>query len=124
MTAVFFGEGATEEGVFFEALNFAALKQLPVVFICENNLYSVYSPMAVRQPPARDRVMLAKAHGMEGVRGDGNDVEAVFRLAGEADETYGVRIVVDGQDWGADDAEQTANVQAVISAITGDERQR
>ena len=84
VTAVFFGEGATEEGVFFESLNFAALKQLPVVFVCENNLYSVYSPMSVRQSPARDRVMLAKAHGMEGVSGDGNDVEAVFRLASEA----------------------------------------
>ena len=84
LTAVFFGEGATEEGVFFEGLNFAALKRLPVVFVCENNLYSVYSPMSVRQSPARDRVLLAKAHGMEGVRGDGNDVEAVFRLAGEA----------------------------------------
>lgn len=84
VTAVFFGEGATEEGVFFESLNFAALKRLPVVFVCENNLYSVYSSMSVRQSPARDRVMLAKAHGMEGVSGDGNDVEAVFRLAGEA----------------------------------------
>lgn len=84
VTAVFFGEGATEEGVFFEGLNFAALKRLPVVFVCENNLYSVYSPMSVRQSPARDRVMLAQAHGMEGVRGDGNDVEAVFHLAGEA----------------------------------------
>lgn len=84
VTAVFFGEGATEEGVFFESLNFAALKRLPVVFVCENNQYSVYSPMSVRQSPARDRVMLAKAQGMEGMRGDGNDVEGVFRLAGEA----------------------------------------
>lgn len=84
VTVVFFGEGCTEEGVFFESLNFAALKKLPVVFVCENNLYSVYSPMSVRQSLARDRVMLAKAHGMEGVRGDGNDVEAVFHLASEA----------------------------------------
>jgi pyruvate dehydrogenase E1 component alpha subunit len=84
VTAVFFGEGATEEGVFFESLNFAALKRLPVVFVCENNQYSVYSPMSVRQSPARDRILLAKAHGMEGLKGDGNDVEGVFRLAGEA----------------------------------------
>lgn len=84
VTAVFFGEGATEEGVFFECLNFVALKRLPVLFVCENNLYSVYSPMSVRQPPERDRVTLAKAHSMEGVKGDGNDVEAVYRLTKEA----------------------------------------
>ena len=53
VTAVFFGEGATEEGVFHESLNFAALQKLPVVFVCENNLYSVYSPLAVRQPAGR-----------------------------------------------------------------------
>jgi len=81
VTVVFFGEGCTEEGVFFESLNFAALKKLPVVFVCENNLYSVYSPMSVRQSPERDRVALARAHGMEAVQGgDGNDVENVYRL--------------------------------------------
>ena len=50
VTVVFLGDGATEEGVFSESLNFAALKQLPVVFVCENNLYSVYSPLSVSQP--------------------------------------------------------------------------
>jgi pyruvate dehydrogenase E1 component alpha subunit len=84
VTVVFFGEGATEEGVFFESLNFAALKRLPVLFVCENNLYSVYSPMSVRQSPERDRVALARGHGMEGSRGDGNDVEAVYRLTRDA----------------------------------------
>lgn len=84
VTAAFFGEGATEEGVFFECLNFAVLKKLPVVFVCENNLYSVYSPMSVRQAPERDRVALAKVHGMEGATGDGNNVEVVYRLASEA----------------------------------------
>jgi len=43
ITVVFFGEGATEEGVFAESINFAALKRLPVIFVCENNLYSVYT---------------------------------------------------------------------------------
>lgn len=79
VTVVFFGEGSTEEGVFFECVNFAALKKLPVVFVCENNLYSVYSPMSVRQAAERDRVALARAHGMEAVQGgDGNDVENVY----------------------------------------------
>jgi TPP-dependent pyruvate/acetoin dehydrogenase alpha subunit len=84
VTAVFFGEGATEEGVFAESLNFAALKRLPVVFVCENNLYSVYSPLAVRQPAERDRAVLARAHGIPAVSADGNDVEAVHTLAREA----------------------------------------
>lgn len=74
VTVVFFGEGTTEEGVFAECLNFAALKRLPLVFLCENNLYSVYSPMEVRQSPDRDRVRLAEAHGIAASRGDGNDV--------------------------------------------------
>ena len=84
VTAVFFGEAATEEGVFSESLNFAVLKKLPVLFVCENNLYSVYSPLSVRQPAERDRVGLAKAHGMPGDRSDGNDVEAVYRLTCDA----------------------------------------
>ncbi|MFN8543862.1 MAG: thiamine pyrophosphate-dependent dehydrogenase E1 component subunit alpha [Candidatus Binatia bacterium] len=84
VTAVFFGEGATEEGVFAESLNVAALHALPVVFVCENNLYSVYSPLAVRQAPARDRGAIAAAHGIPAFTGDGNDVEAVYALATEA----------------------------------------
>jgi pyruvate dehydrogenase E1 component alpha subunit len=81
VTAVFFGEGATEEGVFAECLNFAALKRLPLLFVCENNLYSVYSPLKVRQAPLRDRVAIARAHGIDAARGDGNDVEQVYGMA-------------------------------------------
>jgi pyruvate dehydrogenase E1 component alpha subunit len=84
VTVIFFGEGATEEGTFHEAANFASLKKLPIVFICENNLYSVYSPMAVRQPAGREVVGLARGHGIPGEQGDGNDVLAVYELAGEA----------------------------------------
>lgn len=80
VTVAFFGDGATEEGVFAESLNFAALKCLPILFVCENNLYSVYSPLSVRQAPGRDRLALARAHGIPAVRGDGNDVEAVYDL--------------------------------------------
>ncbi len=76
----FFGEGSTEEGVFHEAMNFASLKKLPIVFVCENNLYSVYSPLCVRQPK-RPLAALARAHAMRALKGDGNDVLATLRLA-------------------------------------------
>ena len=84
VTLIFFGEGSTEEGVFAESLNFAALKNLPILFICENNFYSVYSPLAVRQPAQRDRAAIARAHGLVAHMGDGNDVEEVYRLAEQA----------------------------------------
>ncbi len=84
VTVTFFGEGATEEGVFHEAVNFAVLKKLPVVFVCENNLYSVYSPMSVRQPEGREVYALAAGHGLPSFKADGNDVAEVYRLAGEA----------------------------------------
>lgn len=80
VTAVFFGEGATEEGVFAESLNFASLKKLPILFICENNLYSVYSPLSVRQPSSRSRVGFAEAHGILSIQGDGNNLEEVVAL--------------------------------------------
>jgi pyruvate dehydrogenase E1 component alpha subunit len=84
ITLIFLGEGATEEGVFAESLNFAALQNLPVLFVCENNLYSVYSPLEVRQPASRDRCAIARAHGMFTRQGYGNDVEEVFQIAQEA----------------------------------------
>jgi len=84
VSVVFFGEGATEEGVFAESLNFSALKQLPVIFICENNLYSVYSHIRVRQAPTRSICNIAKSHGMDASSADGNDVEAVLALASKA----------------------------------------
>ena len=84
VTVVFFGEATTEEGVFHESLNFAALKKLPVVFVCENNLYSVYSPLSVRQPDSRDAIRLAEGLGVEGLHGDGNNAVEVSSLAGLA----------------------------------------
>ena len=62
----------------------SALKSLPVLFVCENNFYSVYSPLSVRQAPQRDAVAIAKAHGVHAVRGDGNDVEFVRDIVAEA----------------------------------------
>ena len=81
ITIIFFGEGATEEGVYAECLNFATLKKLPVLFVCENNFYSVYSPLEVRQAKEKDRVAIAKGHGMMADQGHGNDVEEVYRKA-------------------------------------------
>ncbi len=74
ISVAFFGDGATEEGAFYEALNFAALKALPVIFACENNGYSVYSSLAVRQPKNREIVELAESIGVQAIRIDGNDV--------------------------------------------------
>ncbi len=80
IAAVFFGDGATEEGVFHESLNFAALKKLPIIFVCENNFYSVYSPLSVRQPPGRPITQLVQGHGIESYAGNGNDVIEVYDL--------------------------------------------
>jgi pyruvate dehydrogenase E1 component alpha subunit len=77
VTVAYFGEGATEEGVFHEALNYAVLHKLPVVFLCENNFFSVYSPLSVRQPEGRGVCQLARGHGVEADSGDGNDAVAV-----------------------------------------------
>lgn len=76
VVVVFLGDATTEEGVTAESLNFAALKKLPVVFFCENNFYSVQSPLATRQPP-RDIRGWAEAHGMPAVSVDGVNVLAV-----------------------------------------------
>ena len=84
VTAVFFGDAATEEGVFFESLNFASLKKLPVLFICENNFFSVYSPLSVRQPKERDNLSLMNSLGIKADKGDGNNVIEVYELAKKA----------------------------------------
>ncbi len=83
VVVVFFGEGCFEEGVLHETMNFAALKKLPLVMICENNDYSVMTPLRERQP---DRAihLIAEAHGLTSYAGDGNDVEQVANLAKQA----------------------------------------
>ncbi len=86
LVAVFLGEGSTEEGVFVESLNFAALKKLPVLFVCENNLYSVYSPLAVRQPKERSIPLLAEAHGIFALQADGYSLNAVSTVTQKATE--------------------------------------
>lgn len=83
VTVVFVGDASIEEGVFHESANFAQLHQLPVIFVCENNLYSVYTHLRQRQPD-RPLTNVALAHGMHAVHGDGNSVEEVFKLTSEA----------------------------------------
>lgn len=81
VSCVFLGDAVAEAGVFLESLNFAALKRLPVLFVCENNMYSVYSPLSVRQPAGRKISDIAAAIGVPAVRGDGNDAEGVHESA-------------------------------------------
>jgi len=80
IVAVFLGDGATEEGVFFESLDFASLKDVPILFVCENNLYSVYSQLDVRQAPGRKLSALAESHGIKSFNGDGNNIDQVSEL--------------------------------------------
>lgn len=79
ISCIFLGDAAVEEGAFHEAANFAVLQKLPVLFICENNLYSVYSPLYVRQPVDRIIHQQAESYGMPSVHADGNDAESVFQ---------------------------------------------
>jgi pyruvate dehydrogenase E1 component alpha subunit len=84
VSCVFIGDAVVEAGVFFESLNFAILKKLPVIFICENNLYSVYSPLSVRQPPGRKIYEMGAALGIEVRVGDGNDAMQVYEMISDS----------------------------------------
>ena len=78
VVVIFLGDGAMETGVVHESLNFASLKNLPIIFVCENNFYSVYSPLSVRQPKNNSLSLLAEAHNVKSFFADGNNVEEVF----------------------------------------------
>jgi TPP-dependent pyruvate/acetoin dehydrogenase alpha subunit len=78
LSIAYFGDGATEEGAFYESANFAAVKKLPILFVCENNQYSVYSPLKDRQPSGRSISRLAKEIGVESIEVDGNDIESII----------------------------------------------
>ena len=84
IACVFFGDGATEEGAFYESVNFAIIHSLPILFICENNLYSVYSGLEVRQPVDRKIYKMVRAMGISAQHGNGNDVEEVARKVKQA----------------------------------------
>jgi acetoin:2,6-dichlorophenolindophenol oxidoreductase subunit alpha len=79
VSVCFFGDGTTNIGAFHEALNFAAVWKLPVIFVCENNLYMEYTPIGevtAVEHPAADR---AASYGLERIVVDGNDADAVYR---------------------------------------------
>jgi pyruvate dehydrogenase E1 component alpha subunit len=81
VSVCFFGDGTTNIGTFHEALNFAVIWKLPVVFVCENNLYMEYTPIeevTAVPHPAADR---ASAYGLEPIVVDGQDADEVYRAA-------------------------------------------
>ena len=84
VSVCFFGDGTTNIGAFHEALNFAAVWKLPVVYVCENNLYMEYTPISAVtavEHPAADR---ASAYGLPSIVVDGNDADAVYKVASDA----------------------------------------
>jgi len=83
VVTVFFGDGAVNSGGFHEAMNVAALWKLPLVFVCENNLYAEMTPQRVHSPTP-DLWIRAAAYGMPGQAVDGNDVLAVLAVAEQA----------------------------------------
>ena len=83
VAVAFFGDGATNQGYFHECLNFAAVLALPAVFVCENNFYGEFTPMAAVTAGV-DIAARARAYGVPSAVVDGNDVWAVHEAAGEA----------------------------------------
>ena len=83
VTVCFFGDGASNNGTFHEGLNFASVHRLPVVFICENNLYGI-SVSQKQHQAIQDISIRSVAYNMPGITIDGNDVLAVYQTSGEA----------------------------------------
>jgi TPP-dependent pyruvate/acetoin dehydrogenase alpha subunit len=79
----FFGEGATDEGAFYEAVNFASLKQLPILFVCENNSYAIYSKQEDRSA-GRSITEKVAAFGLDGRRISGGDMMDVYEATNHA----------------------------------------
>jgi TPP-dependent pyruvate/acetoin dehydrogenase alpha subunit len=78
----FFGEGATDEGVFHESVNFAALRRLPILFVCENNGYAIYSAVADRM--AGDLLRRVESYGVPAAAVDDGDIFRMRDAAGSA----------------------------------------
>ncbi|WP_018664487.1 pyruvate dehydrogenase (acetyl-transferring) E1 component subunit alpha [Heyndrickxia acidiproducens] len=86
VSVCYFGDGATSQGDFHEALNFASVYKAPVVFFCQNNQWAISVPLA-RQMASETIAQKAVAYGIKGVRVDGNDVLAVYQVMKEAVES-------------------------------------
>jgi TPP-dependent pyruvate/acetoin dehydrogenase alpha subunit len=74
----FFGDGATDEGVFYESLNFAALKAVPLIFVCENNFYAIHTHISRRQKKPDNLIQRATTYDIPAERIDGNDVLKIY----------------------------------------------
>jgi pyruvate dehydrogenase E1 component alpha subunit len=97
----FFGDGATNEGSFHEALNLAGLWKLPVIFFCENNLYGEGTPQN-KQAPVADLAIRASSYAMPGVTVDGNDVLAVYeatQIAADRARSGGGPTLIEGKTY-------------------------
>jgi len=84
VASTFFGDATLEEGGFYEAINYAALKKLPIIYVCENNLYSTESPLSVRQPAQVNFCDRVEGFNVKAEKVDGNDVIAVFEATTRA----------------------------------------
>jgi pyruvate dehydrogenase E1 component alpha subunit len=80
----FFGDGTTNIGAFHEALNFSAVWKLPVIFVCENNLYMEYTPISAVTAVAHPAADRAAAYGLPSIIVDGNDADEVYKVAAAA----------------------------------------
>lgn len=76
---IYLGDGAVEEGVFFESINFAVIKKLPVLFVCENNFYSVYSSLNVRQPIKRKISKMVAGLGIKSFSVNGYNIDNTYK---------------------------------------------
>lgn len=83
LVGAFFGDGAVDEGVFFESINFAVLKKLPILYVCENNHYAVHSKVSDRHKQT-ELFRIGEGLGLQGYRFDGNDVAAVYSFTKQA----------------------------------------
>lgn len=80
----FFGEGTFDEGIVYECFNYASIKKLPVLFVCENNFYATESPLGARQPEGTQLCERARAFKIDAQKVDGNDVISVFDVTQRA----------------------------------------
>ena len=84
---IFLGDGATEQGVFYESVNFSVIKKIPVIFICENNKYSVYSDLKPRQPLNRKIYKLTNSLGIKSFYSNGKNLFEMIKIL-KASEKY------------------------------------
>jgi len=90
IVVAFFGDSAIEGGALHESLNFSKLWKLPLLFVCENNLYATQTHVRDRQPPI-EIAQVVKGHGVETFKADGNDAIAVYETAKKSYSTYKIR---------------------------------